>query len=204
MKRIIAIVLESVFMAVIVIFLIIFLLGGKITNKNGAGIFTWLSNSQYRTMKNGDLKDELTAEYNTAKAAANNELSIKYVGNTLEMYEPSINEVKYDIRTLFNVTFGDKEYTWNGTNWSSETEARNFKFYIKDITTKQRDSVLIIDTLENVLASGIGTKYLVYDEDKYELSLLKKGRYRFVIEVTDQITGKKSERVVGFAVKATS
>lgn len=202
MKRILTIVLELIFVAVVVIFLVVFLLGGRITSQSGTGIFAWLSDNEYLTMENGDLKDELTTEYTLAKTAANKELSIKYVGGTLEAYEPSINEKKYDIRTLFKITFGGAEYTWNGINWSSETETRNFKFYVKDITTKQKESVLNVDTLESILSAGIGTKTLVYNETNYELALFKKGRYRFVIEITDQITGKKSERVVGFAVKA--
>ena len=188
-------ILEIVAAALVVIFLLFFLLNGNFGGEKG--IFAGLINNPYQEIENDIGNNELVDAYNDQILTGEDSYSIRYIGSVLDVYNPVTEQPVYDIRELYAIEYGGVEYRRNGIFWSGDDgNLREFRFYLADVRNKKGNSVISLKSLDDASESETLVDEVIYDEETYQFAVMQEGRYTTVIRVTDKNTLRTLEREI--------
>lgn len=187
MNKMLEIILETVSVAILVIFLLFILMSG---NFNGnKGLMNGLADNPYQDINNDISDNGLVDSFSSQTPTNEMEFNITYTGGTLNVYNPETQVGVYDIRELYKISYDGADYIWNGNTWvDGNSNTREFRLYVSTIEDTKGNEIFSLKSLEDVSESELITDTVIFDEDNYELVVLSEGRYDIELTITDKET----------------
>jgi hypothetical protein len=201
MSKIIEFVMEVLFTAIVVIFLIVMMFQWRLSSGT-TGVMGRMGDNGYNTVSDAVADAETTDSYQNMLADIE-PVGIVYTGGVLSLYNPQTGANAYDAKSLFRLSFDGADYTWNSSTkkWTSGTKTRDFSFYIEDITSRDGTSVLFLATLEDLESMEDYPMNLIYNDGTNQLCFFTASTYTVTLCVMDRETGSAEKKEISVPVR---